>query len=152
MKLLDDGIIAGSLAGGRGALANFAVTLGLAGKDSKTAEQVAQTHEYLAQTADVVLAQVGRIGGGKAMSENDRKFLEQASARTVENNPVALKRILEAIDRNSRSALATYRGRVQNIPESERWYYEPPGDGADDMAQKPGESRADYIKRISGIP
>lgn len=141
-ELATSGIYSGTLAQKRTDVANFLNTIGI-----PVGAELANSQEFIALTRQSVLDQIKALGSGTAISDTDRKFVEQMVPQ-LEHSPGARTALLNFMAQKAKKAVNTAK-MASRYAESQGSLsgFTP---GADWVIKTPEEVRELYAsKRIS---
>lgn len=125
-EALDKGIIAGSVLSpyeleGRKVLANI---FGI--PDSATSS----TETFLSQMREVTLGKISALGSGTAISDNDRKYMDDVVAGSISLTPQAIRKVLAIQEKYARNAIRKYNNNI------------------DELASKDTEGKLKYLRKV----
>jgi hypothetical protein len=109
-KLLDQDVITGTFANSR-----LAVEKALAQAGIIDGTRVANTEAFLAAAANqtIKLLETGALGSGTAVSDNDKKFMQEAAGGRIEITEDAIRRIIRINRQVAQEAFGTYNTFVK---------------------------------------
>lgn len=111
---LKKGIIAGTGANPRVAIAKFLQTAGLTQDD-----RVENTEIYTATTAARILPIAKTLGSGSGFSDKDREFLTQMQGGNISVTPQALERLLGLQDKANVARIRQHNERIDNLSDAD---------------------------------
>lgn len=114
-QLIEEGIITGTTAEGRTAIARGLDTI--LGRQTEEGRLAANTDAYLANAGQLVAERIKAFGAGTGLSDADRAFAERMAGGSVAMTEAALKRILEINYRAAKGKIDRYNERYEKLSE-----------------------------------
>ncbi len=123
IELVDQGIIAGT-----GADIRLSMAKALATATGTPDEEVNNTDQFVANTANLVAQNIKNFGSGTGLSDADREYAQKMAGGSTKMTPQAIKRILQINQKMQIGKIDRYNERrktlVDNNPELAGYYPE----------------------------
>ena len=78
-------------------------------------EAISNTETFRASLKEVVLSKIKALGSGTAISDADRRYIDQATGGDITLNEASMRRIFDILDKGARTKIDSYNKEVDDL-------------------------------------